>query len=102
MTLQDYKVTLLLRQSWEDPRLVFTGESQRLSLSLPGNAATMLWLPDLIFANEKQGNLHQVTRENRMLRIYRNGTILYSQRLVVFVTTLTMLVFSQIIHFIES
>ncbi len=39
-----------------------------------------IWVPDLFFRNEKNGVRHDITVPNRLLRIWPNGTILYSQR----------------------
>ena len=80
--LQDYKVSVMLRQKWSDPRLEFAHISNRSFLSLPGHSSDLLWVPDLIFVNEKDANVHEVTVPNKLLRIYANGTILYSQRQV--------------------
>ncbi|XP_048349752.1 glycine receptor subunit alpha-2 isoform X6 [Sphaerodactylus townsendi] len=40
-----------------------------------------IWKPDLFFANEKGANFHDVTTENKLLRISKNGKVLYSIRL---------------------
>ncbi|KAE8621912.1 hypothetical protein XENTR_v10005032 [Xenopus tropicalis] len=40
-----------------------------------------IWKPDLFFANEKGANFHDVTTDNKLLRIFKNGNVLYSIRL---------------------
>ncbi|XP_053702318.1 glycine receptor, alpha 4b isoform X3 [Synchiropus splendidus] len=40
-----------------------------------------IWKPDLFFANEKGANFHEVTTDNKLLRIFQNGNVLYSIRL---------------------
>lgn len=40
-----------------------------------------LWKPDLFFANEKNANFHDVTQDNILLFIFRNGDVLISMRL---------------------
>ncbi|KAK7505254.1 hypothetical protein BaRGS_00003416, partial [Batillaria attramentaria] len=40
-----------------------------------------IWLPDLYFVNDKEAKIHDVTMANRMLHIYRNGTISTSTRI---------------------
>jgi hypothetical protein len=39
-----------------------------------------IWKPDLFFANEKGANFHEVTTDNKLLRIFKNGNVLYSIR----------------------
>ncbi len=39
-----------------------------------------IWKPDLFFANEKGANFHDVTTDNKLLRIFKDGTVLYSIR----------------------
>uniref|UniRef100_A0A8C6SUE2 Alcohol dehydrogenase n=1 Tax=Neogobius melanostomus TaxID=47308 RepID=A0A8C6SUE2_9GOBI len=40
-----------------------------------------IWKPDLFFANEKGAHFHEVTTDNKLLRIFKNGNVLYSIRL---------------------
>ncbi|XP_064928918.1 glycine receptor subunit alpha-2 isoform X10 [Columba livia] len=40
-----------------------------------------IWKPDLFFANEKGANFHDVTTDNKLLRISKTGKVLYSIRL---------------------
>lgn len=39
-----------------------------------------IWKPDLFFANEKGAHFHEITTDNKLLRISRNGNVLYSIR----------------------
>lgn len=39
-----------------------------------------LWKPDLFFANEKSANFHDVTQDNILLFIFRDGDVLVSMR----------------------
>ncbi|KAL8570106.1 hypothetical protein ACOMHN_033785 [Nucella lapillus] len=41
----------------------------------------MVWMPDLYFLNDKEAAIHDVTMANRMLHVYRNGTIRTSSRI---------------------
>ena len=83
---QSYKLSLLLRQSWVDKRLAFTDDiiddSRRDYISLPGSASRLLWLPDTFVVNERASSLHDVTIQNKLLRIYHDGSVLLSQRSV--------------------
>ncbi|XP_077867629.1 glycine receptor subunit alpha-4-like [Saccoglossus kowalevskii] len=79
-TMQDYNIMAFIRQYWNDPRLVFNGTS-RYSLNVNQRVLQNLWVPDMYIINEKSGELHDITVENKALRIYPNGDVLYSLRL---------------------
>uniref|UniRef100_A0A3Q3KVL9 Glycine receptor, alpha 3 n=1 Tax=Mastacembelus armatus TaxID=205130 RepID=A0A3Q3KVL9_9TELE len=51
------------------------------SLDLDPSMLDSIWKPDLFFANEKGAHFHDVTTENKLLRIFKNGNVLYSIRL---------------------
>uniref|UniRef100_A0A8C4YK36 Gamma-aminobutyric acid receptor subunit pi n=1 Tax=Gopherus evgoodei TaxID=1825980 RepID=A0A8C4YK36_9SAUR len=74
----DYTATIFLRQRWTDERLCFEGNK---SLSLDGRLVEMLWVPDTFIVDSKKSFLHDITVENRLIRIYPNGTILYAIRI---------------------
>ena len=76
---QDYRVNIFLRQKWNDPRLAYS-EYPDDSLDLDPSMLDSIWKPDLFFANEKGANFHEVTTDNKLLRIFKNGTVLYSIR----------------------
>uniref|UniRef100_A0A8C3Y6H2 Gamma-aminobutyric acid receptor subunit pi n=1 Tax=Catharus ustulatus TaxID=91951 RepID=A0A8C3Y6H2_CATUS len=75
--ITDYTATIFLRQRWTDERLCFDGNK---SLSLDGRLVEMLWVPDTFIVDSKKSFLHDVTVENRLIRIYPNGTVLYAIR----------------------
>lgn len=77
--LQDYTATIFLRQRWTDERLVFEGNK---SLSLDGRLVELLWVPDTFIVDSKKSFLHDITVENRLIRIFPNGTVLYALRWV--------------------
>lgn len=77
--LQDYRVNIFLRQQWNDPRLAYS-EYPDDSLDLDPSMLDSIWKPDLFFANEKGANFHEVTTDNKLLRISKNGNVLYSIR----------------------
>ncbi|XP_062845223.1 glycine receptor, alpha 4b [Trichomycterus rosablanca] len=79
-TTMDYRVNVFLRQQWNDPRLAYK-EYPDDSLDLDPSMLDSIWKPDLFFANEKGANFHEVTTDNKLLRIFQNGNVLYSIRL---------------------
>ncbi|XP_027463992.1 glycine receptor subunit alpha-2 isoform X3 [Zalophus californianus] len=79
-TTMDYRVNIFLRQQWNDSRLAYS-EYPDDSLDLDPSMLDSIWKPDLFFANEKGANFHDVTTDNKLLRISKNGKVLYSIRL---------------------
>uniref|UniRef100_A0A3Q2W9J5 Glycine receptor, beta b n=1 Tax=Haplochromis burtoni TaxID=8153 RepID=A0A3Q2W9J5_HAPBU len=82
-TTMDYRVNIFLRQRWNDPRLKLPDDFKSDSLTVDPKMFKCLWKPDLFFANEKSANFHDVTQENILLFIFRNGDVLISMRLSV-------------------
>ena len=76
--LQDYKMTLYLRQVWEDPRLVYDMYNKTIVLSY--KQYDKLWVPDLFIKNEKTGISHKITVANMLIRVSPQGQVLLSQR----------------------
>ncbi|KAM9377630.1 gamma-aminobutyric acid receptor subunit pi [Pholidichthys leucotaenia] len=74
----DYTATIFLRQRWRDARLTFPGNG---SVSLDGRLVSLLWIPDTFIPDSKRSFLHDVTVENRLIRIFSNGTVLYALRI---------------------
>ncbi|TRY89013.1 hypothetical protein DNTS_029299 [Danionella cerebrum] len=74
----DYTATIFLRQRWTDERLLFEGNK---SLSLDGRLVELLWVPDTFIVDSKKSFLHDITVENRLIRIFPNGTVLYALRI---------------------
>ncbi|GAA6065060.1 glycine receptor, beta b isoform X1 [Tachysurus ichikawai] len=79
-TTMDYRVNIFLRQRWNDPRLRLPQDFKSESLTVDPKMFKCLWKPDLFFANEKSANFHDVTQENILLFIFRNGDVLISMR----------------------
>lgn len=74
-------MNIFLRQQWNDPRLAYA-EYPDDSLDLDPSMLDSIWKPDLFFANEKGAHFHEVTTDNKLLRIFKNGNVLYSIRWV--------------------
>ncbi|XP_041443937.1 glycine receptor subunit alphaZ1 isoform X1 [Xenopus laevis] len=79
-TTMDYRLNIFLRQQWNDPRLAYS-EYPDDSLDLDPSMLDSIWKPDLFFANEKGANFHEITTDNKLLRIFKTGNVLYSIRL---------------------
>ncbi|XP_064637423.1 glycine receptor subunit alpha-2-like isoform X2 [Lineus longissimus] len=79
----DYLITIFMRQAWHDHRLAYghLGLSNDSMITLDARLIDSLWVPDLFFANEKKGHVHHITVPNRLLRLYKDGTVYYSARL---------------------
>ncbi|XP_046574090.1 glycine receptor subunit alpha-2-like isoform X2 [Haliotis rubra] len=77
----DYSLNVYLRQRWVDPRLQYINFSKTDWLELDTKIMQKVWVPDTFFRNEKKGAFHEVTVPNRLMHLYRNGTIYYSMRL---------------------
>ncbi|XP_062576430.1 gamma-aminobutyric acid receptor subunit beta-like [Saccostrea cucullata] len=80
----DYTITIYLNQYWTDERLTHDNQSSAC-ITLTGNFADKIWVPDTFFANDKNSFLHDVTEKNKMIRLYGNGSVIYGMR---FTTTL--------------
>ena len=81
MSFQDYQMDCYFRQSWVDSRLQFNSSTlEQLQVSV--SVLDKLWKPDTHFLNGKHSYLHNVTTPNKLLRIKRDGRILYSMRYV--------------------
>uniref|UniRef100_A0A2K6F138 Glycine receptor beta n=1 Tax=Propithecus coquereli TaxID=379532 RepID=A0A2K6F138_PROCO len=76
------RVNIFLRQKWNDPRLKLPSDFRGSdALTVDPTMYKCLWKPDLFFANEKSANFHDVTQENILLFIFRDGDVLVSMRL---------------------
>uniref|UniRef100_A0A1I8IKY9 Gamma-aminobutyric acid receptor subunit beta-like n=3 Tax=Macrostomum lignano TaxID=282301 RepID=A0A1I8IKY9_9PLAT len=82
---QDYTITMYLNQYWTDRRLAFDVKNPNKSMTLTGEFASRIWVPDTFLANDKHSFLHDVTEQNKMVRLYGDGRIIYGMR---FTTTL--------------
>ena len=85
MCFQDYRLDIYLRQTWVDPRLTFERVGDTENVIVSAKDIVHIWKPDLFFPNEKSASFHDVTVPNKLMRIYHNGTVLYSSRCVAIV-----------------
>lgn len=56
--------------------ILFPGRMKYLTLNDPSK----VWMPDLFFANEREGHFHNIIVPNVYVRIFPNGWVLYSIR----------------------
>lgn len=77
----DFSIDIFLRQKWIDERLSFEEHSDDTSLELDQKVMDKIWVPDTYFSNEKRGLFHHITVPNKMMHLFRNGTVFYSLRL---------------------
>ncbi|XP_033825481.1 gamma-aminobutyric acid receptor subunit delta [Periophthalmus magnuspinnatus] len=75
----EYTMTVFLRQSWHDDRLSYNHTNK--TLGLDSRFVDKLWLPDTFIVNAKSAWFHDVTVENKLIRLQPNGVILYSSRI---------------------
>uniref|UniRef100_UPI003AAB1BBC gamma-aminobutyric acid receptor subunit delta-like n=1 Tax=Centroberyx gerrardi TaxID=166262 RepID=UPI003AAB1BBC len=74
----EYTMTVFLRQSWRDDRLSYNHTNK--TLGLDSRFVDKLWLPDTFIVNAKSAWFHDVTVENKLIRLQPDGVILYSSR----------------------
>ena len=80
----EYTVDCFFRQMWYDPRLSYANSSWKHleDITLHYDLVNKVWTPDVFFRNAKYSKSHQITVPNRLIRIYPQGRVLYSQRWV--------------------
>ncbi|XP_011498643.1 PREDICTED: glutamate-gated chloride channel isoform X3 [Ceratosolen solmsi marchali] len=76
----EYSVQLTFREQWVDERLQFNDFGGKLKY-LTLTDASRVWMPDLFFANEKEGHFHNIIMPNVYIRIFPDGSVLYSIRI---------------------
>ncbi|KJH50939.1 Cation transporter family protein [Dictyocaulus viviparus] len=77
----EYSVQLTFRESWLDERLKFGVSSDDLPEFVILTAGHQIWMPDSFFQNEKQAYKHMIDKPNVLIRVHKDGTILYSVRI---------------------
>ncbi|XP_045204370.2 glycine receptor subunit alpha-2-like [Mercenaria mercenaria] len=80
-TTMEYSVDIYLRLWWRDERLDYSDKSNSTKLELDSKNIGNVWQPDIFFENEKRASVHTVTTTNKLMHIFRNGTVIYSIRL---------------------
>jgi len=75
---QDFTVDITFRQEWVDRRLAYDSSDVKY-LTLPSD--TMVWTPDTFFRNAKEGAFHLAPSKQFYVRVFPDGSVLYSLRL---------------------
>ena len=73
---------MFVRQRWNDTRLSYEPIPGFSLLELDNALMSKVWVPDLFFPSEKKAEVHKVTVPNRLMHIYPDGRIVYSQRYI--------------------
>jgi Neurotransmitter-gated ion-channel ligand binding domain len=69
---------MYLRQSWRDKRLIFDATNRKSKeIRLGEGSWNDIWVPDTFFRNEKRASFHEVTVNNRLLRLNSSGHLWY-------------------------
>ena len=79
---QEFTTIMYFRQYWMDKRLQYnnTGYSKRLAFN--PQMLKFIWVPDTHFPGIKDGLKHDITDTNEVIRLWPNGSVLYSMRWV--------------------
>ncbi|EPB75168.1 Neurotransmitter-gated ion-channel ligand binding domain protein [Ancylostoma ceylanicum] len=86
----EYSAQFTFREEWVDARLAygrFEDESTEvppfvvLATSENADQSQQIWMPDTFFQNEKEARRHLIDKPNVLIRIHKDGSILYSVRL---------------------
>uniref|UniRef100_A0A665W543 Gamma-aminobutyric acid (GABA) A receptor, alpha 6a n=1 Tax=Echeneis naucrates TaxID=173247 RepID=A0A665W543_ECHNA len=77
----EYTMDMFFRQMWVDERLKFEGPTEILRLN--NLMVDKIWTPDTFFRNSKKSISHNMTTPNKLFRIMKNGTVLYTMRLTI-------------------
>uniref|UniRef100_A0A665W550 Gamma-aminobutyric acid (GABA) A receptor, alpha 6a n=1 Tax=Echeneis naucrates TaxID=173247 RepID=A0A665W550_ECHNA len=78
---KEYTMDMFFRQMWVDERLKFEGPTEILRLN--NLMVDKIWTPDTFFRNSKKSISHNMTTPNKLFRIMKNGTVLYTMRLTI-------------------
>jgi len=71
---------VIFRQEWVDERLKFDDMKGKIKF-LTVTDSSVIWTPDVFFPNENEGHIHDIIMPNVLLRIYPDGSVLYSTRI---------------------
>lgn len=73
---------MYFRQYWKDERLRYNHTEYRKRLAFNPEMLKFIWVPDTHFPGIKDGLKHAITDTNEVIRLWPDGSVLYSMRLV--------------------
>ncbi|KAK6009812.1 Cation transporter family protein [Ostertagia ostertagi] len=78
-----YNLQVTFRQFWRDPRLAYENlyPGKNFPKFIIITEKDLIWIPDTFFLNEKEAHRHEIDKLNLLMRIYANGSVMYSERL---------------------
>ncbi|CAK5081430.1 unnamed protein product [Meloidogyne enterolobii] len=77
----EYSTQLTFREEWVDGRLAYGLPNDQKPDHIILTAGQQIWMPDTFFQNEKQARKHEIDKPNVLIRIHKDGRILYSVRI---------------------
>ncbi|KAI1705759.1 neurotransmitter-gated ion-channel ligand binding domain-containing protein [Ditylenchus destructor] len=77
----EYSVQLTFRESWVDGRLAYGLPNDTTPPFVILTAGQQIWMPDTFFQNEKHAQKHMIDKPNVLIRVHKDGVILYSVRI---------------------
>ncbi|CAB3408694.1 unnamed protein product [Caenorhabditis bovis] len=86
----EYSAQFTFREEWVDARLAYGRYEDQdtevppfvvLATSENADQSQQIWMPDTFFQNEKEARRHLIDKPNVLIRIHKDGSILYSVRL---------------------
>ncbi|XP_071951891.1 gamma-aminobutyric acid receptor subunit alpha-5-like isoform X2 [Antedon mediterranea] len=80
---KEFYVEVFFRQRWADERLRYSNGTAFKVLPLNSVLLESIWYPDTFFHNDRNSKGHDIIVPNRLVRIYPDGEVLYTQRLTV-------------------
>lgn len=73
---------MYFRQYWKDERLKYNHTEYRKRLAFNPQMLKFIWVPDTHFPGIKDGLKHEITDANEVIRLWPDGSVLYSMRFV--------------------
>ncbi|XP_004715681.1 gamma-aminobutyric acid receptor subunit epsilon [Echinops telfairi] len=80
----EYTIDIIFYQTWYDERLCYNDSTDSIkTLVLQSNMVSQLWIPDTFFWKSKRTQEHSITMPNQMVRIHKDGKVLYTIRMTI-------------------
>ncbi|RUS78341.1 hypothetical protein EGW08_013892, partial [Elysia chlorotica] len=79
-----FSMDCYFRQNWVDRRLAFNATKEQVTkVSLNLKMLERIWHPDTYFVNGGPSYVHTITTPNKFVRLFYDGSVLFSQRLTI-------------------